>query len=71
MAWGRVQYVKRARRPQHARVNFCTVACIDCGHSLCTTHLVGRFGDRCRSCFDTFWSAAATMAGHYEQVAEE
>ena len=73
MSWERMQYVKRARRPQHARVPLCVVGCVDCGRVLPMTHLIERFEGRCRACFDAFWSAAAMMASHYvaEEVSEE
>ena len=65
MSWNRLQHSKTAKRPQHVRVSLCVAACMDCGRPLQVTHLVDRFGGRCRPCFSVFWSGAQGMAHQF------
>lgn len=62
MSWNRKQYRKVLKPVRHARVNLCVVHCVDCGCQLQATHLVIRFGDRCRACWSAFSAGAAEMA---------
>lgn len=61
------QYVKARRQPRHARVSLHVVQCVDCGCQLQATHLVHRFGERCRTCFDGFMAGAVHMASRYQE----
>jgi len=68
MGWTRQQFKKEVReRPRHARVSLCIVRCVDCQRELHATHLVHRFGERCRPCFDAFQHGPTEMASHWGQ----
>lgn len=62
MSWSRSQYQKKDRRPRHAQVSLCIVHCVECQRPLQATHVVLRFGERCRKCFDAFLDGAREMA---------
>jgi hypothetical protein len=70
MGWKRSHYQRDNKRPRHASVVLCVVQCVDCSMQLQATHLVHRFGNRCRGCFDSYMAGAALMASHYAREAE-
>jgi hypothetical protein len=51
VSWSRCQYKKELKPVRHARVPLCMMRCVDCQRELRVTHLVARFGQRCRSCW--------------------
>jgi hypothetical protein len=65
MSWKRSHYQRDHKRPRHASVSLCVVHCVDCSAQLRATHLVQRFGNRCRGCFDAYTVGARQMASHY------
>jgi hypothetical protein len=58
VSWARRQYRKEVRPVRHARVALSEAQCVDCGCALHVTHVINRFGLRCRSCWRLFFSAA-------------
>ena len=68
MGWNRQHFSVERKQPRHAHVPLGKACCVDCGRELQTTHLVARFGARCRRCFDALWHAAmAQMASQAER----
>ena len=65
MSWRRAQFQETHRTVQHFHRSLCIVQCVDCGTQLHATHLVARFGNRCRSCWGAFMRGAEAMASHY------
>lgn len=65
MSYQRQHFVKVRKQPRHASMSLCVVHCIDCRRPLQATHVVHRFGERCRGCFDGYMAGALQMAGHY------
>ncbi len=65
MSWARCQYKKESKPVRHARVSLCMIQCVDCQRELQMTHLVVRFGQRCRSCWQ------ALMDGVEAEVARQ
>ena len=66
MGYERQHYTKVRRQPRHASVSLCVVHCVDCRRPLVATHVVKRFGDRCRGCWDAFMVGAVHMASQFE-----
>ncbi len=62
MSWNRRQFRKERKQPRHARTSLCVVHCADCGRELRMTHLVIRFGERCRGCWQQFVGGPVEMA---------
>jgi hypothetical protein len=65
MGWKRKSYQRENKRPRHASVSLCVVHCVDCSMQLQATHLVHRFGNRCRGCFENYMAGAVLMASCY------
>ncbi|GCE28135.1 hypothetical protein KDA_36190 [Dictyobacter alpinus] len=53
-----LEYVKQ---PKHARVSFHAAQCQDCGRELRITHVIRRFGGRCRACWSTLHFGVADV----------
>lgn len=64
MSWQRSQFKKVRRQSQHARASMCVASCCDCGTQLHVTHVLVRFGNRCRRCWSAFMRGAEDMASH-------
>jgi recombinational DNA repair protein (RecF pathway) len=65
MSWRRSQYQETHRTVRHFHRSLCIAQCVDCHAQLQVTHVVARFGGRCRRCWDAFRRGAETMASHY------
>jgi hypothetical protein len=66
MGWNRQQFRVERKQLRHARIPFDKVYCADCGRELAATHLVARFGERCKQCFDAFWQGVAVPTASHE-----
>jgi ribosomal protein S27E len=62
MGWNRQQFCVERKQPRHAHIPLGKAYCVDCGRELQTTHLVARFGARCRWCFDALWQTTGVQA---------
>jgi hypothetical protein len=67
MTWRRLQYREIHRPARHVHRSLCIVQCVDCGTQLHATHVVARFGARCRHCWAAFMRGAEAMASHYSE----
>lgn len=71
MSWNRRQFHKEHKVSRRSRVRLCAVQCAECGRELANRHLVHRFGERCRACWQRVVGSPAEMASHVESAVLE
>jgi len=63
MGYQRQQFRAEPKRVRHARVSFCVAHCIDCQVQLSVTHVIVRFGGRCRRCWSGLTQSVSELVG--------
>jgi len=71
MSWNRQQFCKDRKSSRRSRVRLCMVQCAECGRELANRHLVHRFGERCRACWQRVVGSPVEMASHGESAVLE
>jgi hypothetical protein len=66
MGWNRKRFQEERKQPRHAHLPLAQAYCADCGRELPVTHVVARFGERCKHCFEAFWQGAMVSTASHE-----
>ncbi len=71
MSWSRHHSKKEHKALRRSRVRLCVAHCAECGRELANRHLVHRFGERCRACWQRVVGSPAEIASHIESAVLE
>ncbi len=63
MGWNRQQFRKERKVVRRSRVRLSAAHCVECGCELSASHLVHRFGEQCRACWQMFIGSVSEGEG--------